>query len=70
VVISPEASAAAQAALVQYVGPMARLLVREAESKATSGRQFIDLLCAHVTKPGELAELRRRLRAEVEPKLR
>jgi hypothetical protein len=44
--------------------------VREAESKATSGRQFIDLLCAHVTKPGELAELRRRLRAEVEPKLR
>jgi hypothetical protein len=61
--------AAAQAALVQHVGPIARVLVRDAAAQATSGRNFIDRLCAHVTKPDERAALQRRLRAEVEPKL-
>jgi hypothetical protein len=67
--IPSAAAAAAQAALVQYVGPIARVLVRDAASQATSGRDFIDRLCAHVTKPDERAALQRRLRAEVEPKL-
>jgi eukaryotic-like serine/threonine-protein kinase len=67
--IPPAATAAAQAALVQYVGPIARVLVRDAAAQATSRRDFIDRLCAHVTKSDERAALQRRLRAEVEPKL-
>ena len=67
--ISPEAAAAAQSVLLTYVGPIARVLVREASAQAVSNRDFVDRLCAHVTKPDELATLRRRLRAEVEPKL-
>jgi eukaryotic-like serine/threonine-protein kinase len=67
--IPPSATAAAQAALVQYVGPIARVLVRDAAAQATSRRDFIERLCAHVTKPDERAALQRKLRAEVEPKL-
>jgi eukaryotic-like serine/threonine-protein kinase len=67
--ISPEAATAAQSVLLTYVGPIARVLVREAAAQAVSNRDFLDRLCAHVTKPDELATLRRRLRAEVEPKL-
>ncbi|MFL5281466.1 MAG: serine/threonine-protein kinase [Rhodopila sp.] len=67
--VSNEAAAAAQAALVQHVGPIARVLVRQAADQANSARDFIELLCAHVTKPGQQAILRRRLAAEVEPKL-
>ena len=67
--VSPEASAAAVAALVQFVGPIARVLVRDAAAGATSGRDFIERLCAHVTKPDDVNALRRRLRAEVEPRL-
>jgi serine/threonine protein kinase len=67
--IPPAATAAAQAALVQYVGPIARVLVRNAAAQATSRRDFIDRLCAQVLKPDERAALQRRLRAEVEPKL-
>jgi hypothetical protein len=67
--IPPEAAAAAEAALVVYTGPIARMLVRAAVAKAASGADFIERVCAHVTKPDELAALRRRLRLEVEPKL-
>jgi hypothetical protein len=67
--ISPAALAAAQAVLVVHVGPIARVLVRDAATRATSGRDFIDRLCAHVTKSEDRAVLQRRLRAEVEPKL-
>jgi tRNA A-37 threonylcarbamoyl transferase component Bud32 len=67
--IAPAAIAAAQPALAAYMGPIARVLVRDAAARATSGRDFIDQLCAHVAKPDERAALHRRLRAEVEPKL-
>jgi eukaryotic-like serine/threonine-protein kinase len=67
--IPPEAAAAAEAALVVYTGPIARMLVRAAVAKAASGADFIERACAHVSKPDELAALRRRLRLEVEPKL-
>ncbi len=68
--IPPEAVAAAQAALTQFMGPIARVLVRQAAQQATSPAEFIDRLCAHLAKPEETAALRRRLRAEVEPRLR
>jgi hypothetical protein len=62
--------AAAQAALTFFIGPIARVLVRKAAAEARSGTDFIVRLCAHVPKPDEAQALRRRLRAEVEPKLR
>lgn len=68
--VSAEAMMAAQTALAFHVGPIARMLVRQAASQAASRQDFIELLCAHVTKPDELTALRRRLRADVEPKLR
>ena len=51
------------------LGPSPGSLVRDAAAQATSRRDFIDRLCAQVTKPDERAALQRRLRAEVEPKL-
>ncbi len=68
--IPAEALAAAQAALAQFMGPIARVLARQAAAQATSPRDFFERLCAHLAKPEETAALRRRLRAEVEPKLR
>jgi serine/threonine-protein kinase len=68
--VPAEAVAAAQAALAFFVGPIARVLVRDAAAQARSGRDFIERLCAHVPKPDEQASLRRRLRAEVEGLLR
>jgi serine/threonine-protein kinase len=66
---SPEALKAAQATVAFYLGPIARVLVQKAAAQARSPRDFTEALCAHVTKPDDAAALRRRLRAEVEPKL-
>ncbi len=68
--IPAAAVTAAQAALAQFMGPIARVLVRQAAEQATSPADFIDRLCGHLAKPEETAALRRRLRAEVEPRLR
>ena len=68
--IPAAAVTAAQTALAQFMGPIARVLVRQAAEQATSPTDFIDRLCAHLAKPEETAALRRRLRAEVEPRLR
>jgi serine/threonine-protein kinase len=68
--IPADALAAAQALLAQYVGPMARVLARQAAQAAVSPQDFFDRLCATLTKPEESTALRRRLRTDVEPKLR
>jgi eukaryotic-like serine/threonine-protein kinase len=68
--IPAEAITVAQTVLAFFVGPIARVMARDAAGKATSGRDFIERLCGQVTKPDEQAALRRRLRAEVEPRLR
>jgi serine/threonine-protein kinase len=68
--IPPDAAAAAQTALAFFVGPIARMLVRQAVADASSPQDFMERLCAHVTHPDEIVALRRRLRAEVEPRLR
>jgi eukaryotic-like serine/threonine-protein kinase len=68
--IPADAVTAAQSVLTFFVGPIARVLVRDAAAQAASPRDFIDRLCAHVSKPEELTALRRRLRAEVEPRMR
>ena len=67
--ISAEAQQAAQNVLAFFLGPIARVLVAKAAAQARTPRDFIDALCTHVTRPDEQATLRRRLRAEVEPKL-
>jgi serine/threonine-protein kinase len=53
----------AQTALAFFVGPIARVLVRDAAMQAVSNRDFIDRLCVHVPNPDEAAQLRRRLQA-------
>ncbi len=70
IAIPVEATAAAQSVLTFFVGPIARVLVRDAATKAASAQDFLDQLCSHVSKPDEAAALRRRLRSEVEPQLR
>jgi serine/threonine-protein kinase len=68
--IAPAAIEAAQAALAVFVGPMARVFARKAAAEAASPGDFIERLCAHVAKPDDNKALRRKLQAEVEPKLR
>jgi serine/threonine-protein kinase len=68
--VPPAAITAAQTVLTFFVGPIARVLVRDAAKQVASRQEFLDRLCAHVTRPDELVALRRRLRAEVEPALR
>jgi hypothetical protein len=65
--IAPAMLAAAQAALAEFMGPIARVLARQAAEQATSPADFLDRLCAHLTKPEETAALRRRLHAGVKP---
>lgn len=68
--ISAEAITAAQTALASYVGPIARVLARQAAAAAVSPQDFIERLCAHVAKPEDTAVLRRRLRAKMDAGLR
>jgi len=68
-IISAEAIATAVNVLASFVGPIARVLVRDAAARAASPPQFLDALCTHVTRADEVAALRRRLRIEVEPRL-
>ena len=68
--IPADAVTAAQSVLAFFVGPIARVLVRDAAAQAASPRDFVDRLCAHVSKPEEQTALRRRLRAEVETRMR
>jgi serine/threonine-protein kinase len=53
----------AQTALAFFVGPIARVLVRNAAMQAVSSEEFIERLCAHVANADEAAQLRRRLQA-------
>jgi tRNA A-37 threonylcarbamoyl transferase component Bud32 len=68
--VSAEAMTAAQTVLASYVGPIARVLARQAASASASPQDFIERLCAHVAKPEDTAVLRRRLRAKMEAGLR
>jgi serine/threonine-protein kinase len=69
ITIPIDAIEAAQTVLAFFVGPIARMLVRQAAAEASSRQDFLDRVAAHVTKPDEVAALRRRLRAEVTPRL-
>ncbi len=56
------AQARAIEAMAFLVGPIAKVLVQKAMTKATSAQDFVDLLCGHVA-AGEAAGLRRKLLA-------
>ncbi len=68
---TPSAAAleAARAALAVHAGPIARLLVRNAASRAGSREAFFDLLCAELTDEAAQSALRRRLKQDVVPLL-
>ena len=65
----PEALQNAQTALAQYVGPIAKILGAQSAKAAASPRDFCERLLAHVKKPDDAQALRRKLLAEVEPRL-
>ncbi|HYM04663.1 MAG TPA: serine/threonine-protein kinase [Stellaceae bacterium] len=61
VVVSPEQVAAAQEALTLHVGPMARVLVKQALAQATSPRDFLNRLADHIRREEDRNAFRRRL---------
>ncbi len=68
---APSAAAleAARTALAVHAGPIARLLVRNAASRAGTREVFFDLLCAELTDEAAQTALRRRLVQDVAPLL-
>lgn len=59
--LSPATRQAAQAALAHYLGPIAKVLVRNAAEQASSLADFTDRLAEHLPKPEEQAAFRARL---------
>ena len=66
---STAALEAARAALAVHAGPIARLLVRNAASRATTREAFFDRLCAELPDEATQSALRRRLMQDVAPLL-
>jgi serine/threonine-protein kinase len=67
--LSDAAVAAAQALLTSYIGPIAKLVTRDAALKSATAEAFCDTLSTHLPRPDERAKFRQRFKAEVEPKL-
>ncbi len=63
--IPPEAIAAAQALLASFIGPIAKVVTRDAARGAGSLDQFRDKLLAQLPKPAEQAQFRARFKAEI-----
>jgi len=59
--LPPEILQEAEAALARHIGPIARLLVRQAADRSGSTAEFRDRLAANLTRPEEASEFRRRL---------
>ncbi len=59
--LSPAILQAAEAALAQHIGPIAKVLVRKAAERATSAEDFRDRLAANLTKPDQASAFRRRM---------
>jgi eukaryotic-like serine/threonine-protein kinase len=60
-VISQEALQAAQTALAHYLGPIAKVLVRQAAEQVTSAEDLCERLVVNLPKPEEAAAFRRKL---------
>jgi serine/threonine-protein kinase len=60
--VSADIQSAAQAALTTILGPIARVLVRQALAQSRSSDEFFDKLDAHLPRDEERAEFRRQLR--------
>lgn len=59
--LTPEALLAAESALAQHIGPIAKLLVRQAAQRSGSLEEFRDRLATNLTRPDEASIFRRRL---------
>jgi serine/threonine protein kinase len=68
VLVPPEVQAAAQTALTLILGPIAKVLVRQALARSRSTDEFFDLLAGHVTRDDTRAEFRRQLRKYRDPR--
>jgi serine/threonine protein kinase len=60
--VSADIQSAAQAALTTILGPIARVLVRQALAQSRSSDEFLEKLDAHLARDEERAEFRRQLR--------
>jgi eukaryotic-like serine/threonine-protein kinase len=60
-VISPEALQVAQTALAHYLGPIAKVLVRQAAEQVTEAEDLCERLAVNLPKPEEAAAFRRKL---------
>jgi serine/threonine-protein kinase len=66
--LDPALLQAAEAALAVHLGPIAKLLVRQASGRSASAEQFCDRLAGHLPRPDEAAVFRRRLAAALNPR--
>lgn len=63
--VTPQLQEAAVAGLVRLVGPIAKLLVSQASKDAPDARTFVDRLSAHIKRPEDAADFKRRLIAKI-----
>jgi serine/threonine-protein kinase len=68
--LPPEQIAAAQDALMHCLGPVARVLVKQALAQATSPRDFYERLSAHIQREEDRLAFRRKLSRDWGPDLR
>jgi|HubBroStandDraft_1064217.scaffolds.fasta_scaffold02375_3 hypothetical protein len=68
--LSPEVLQAAQTALAHYLGPIAKVLVRQAAGRASSGPDFYDRLAANLPRPEEAAAFRRKFGLDADRPIR
>ena len=63
--VTPQLQEAAVEGLVRVIGPIAKLLVSQASKDAPDARTFVDRLTAHIKRPEDAAEFKRRLIAKI-----
>jgi serine/threonine-protein kinase len=66
VTLSPEAVAAAQAILASFIGPIAKIVTRDAARDAGSLAVLRDRMALQLQRPDEQARFRQRFKAEIE----
>jgi serine/threonine-protein kinase len=66
--VTAEAQAAAQTALTVFLGPIAKVLVRQAASQGGTAEEFFGRLIAHLTRDEDRAAFRRQLQKYNDPK--
>jgi hypothetical protein len=68
--VSPEAMEAVQTLLVSFIGPFARILVRQSSLQAASVSQFYDQLAVHIKHEKDREAFRKKFTEEIPPGIR